>query len=211
MQKTLWYCELESQHGSIQYIFFYTLSVTISKKTESIAVIKRVSVSYNKPLLTMAEQRSWGAAADEADGTWQCSTSSGNTWMTDLGPPCAPKRSNSSIASRAACKQPENMKKSGRWLLSKSKCCVPSLPWPFPQSCRWAPGCLGWFCRLFPTCHNPKQGKLYQQNLCGQLKLKWMQKLDEQPSPMLPMWICKILFYEVIQLKNEFLLLCDSN
>lgn len=40
----------------------------------------------------------------EADPTWQCSTSSGNTWMTDFGPPWAPKRSNSSIASSAAWK-----------------------------------------------------------------------------------------------------------
>lgn len=36
--------------------------------------------------------------------TWQCSTSSGRTWITDLRPPWAPKRSSSSIASRAAYK-----------------------------------------------------------------------------------------------------------
>lgn len=60
--------------------------------------------------------------------------------------------------------------------------CVWSLPWPFPQSCRWAPGCLGWSCRLSPTCRNPKQGKLYQQNLCGWQKLNWMHKMYEHPS-----------------------------
>lgn len=38
------------------------------------------------------------------DVTWQCSTSSGRTWMTDLRPPWAPKRSSSSIASSAAYK-----------------------------------------------------------------------------------------------------------
>lgn len=42
-------------------------------------------------------------AEGEADDTWQCSTSSGKTWMTDFGPPWAPKRSSSSMASRAAC------------------------------------------------------------------------------------------------------------
>jgi hypothetical protein len=36
--------------------------------------------------------------------TWQCSTSSGRTWITDLRPPWAPKRSSSSIASSAAYK-----------------------------------------------------------------------------------------------------------
>lgn len=39
-------------------------------------------------------------------GTWQCSTSSGRTWMTDFGPPRTPNRSSSSMASRAACKHP---------------------------------------------------------------------------------------------------------
>lgn len=47
----------------------------------------------------------WAAVGGgKANATWQCSTSSGNTWMTDFGPPWAPKRSNSSIASSAAWK-----------------------------------------------------------------------------------------------------------
>ena len=47
-------------------------------------------------------EKAWG----KCRGTWQCSTSSGKTWMTDFGPPWAPKRSSSSMASRAACSTP---------------------------------------------------------------------------------------------------------
>jgi hypothetical protein len=37
--------------------------------------------------------------------TWQCWTSSARTWITDCGPPFTPNKSNSSSASRAACKK----------------------------------------------------------------------------------------------------------
>lgn len=94
----------------------------------------------------------------KANGTWQCSTSSGNTWMTDFGPPYTPKRSNSSMASRAACIPPENRKNTAYCcfflLANLTKKCV--LPLPVLQSYRWALGCPDWSCRLSPTSHNPK-------------------------------------------------------
>lgn len=57
--------------------------------------------------------------------TWQCSTSSGKTWMTDLGPPWAPKRSSSSMASRAACIHHSMRMKYSTTLLSVSVSSVP--------------------------------------------------------------------------------------
>lgn len=46
--------------------------------------------------------------------TWQCCTSSGRTWITDWGPPLAPKRSSSSKASRAAWGQRKRTDRSSR-------------------------------------------------------------------------------------------------
>lgn len=61
--------------------------------------------------------------------TWQCCTSSDSTRITDCGPPFAPKRSSSSSASKAACKQgkTQSSKSSTMLLICKS-----SYPMPAP-------------------------------------------------------------------------------
>jgi len=61
--------------------------------------------------------------------TWQCCTSSDSTRITDCGPPLAPKRSSSSSASRAACKQVETQGSKSSTMLP---ICKDSHPMPAP-------------------------------------------------------------------------------
>lgn len=64
--------------------------------------------------------------------TWQCCTSSARTWITDCGPPFTPNKSNSSSASRAACKK-QWKKGQLQWQSTYLVCVMPRVQTPEPK------------------------------------------------------------------------------
>lgn len=85
--------------------------------------------SCHKPSGSPSAPQRWDTGRDL---TWQCCTSSDSTRITDCGPPFAPKRSSSSRASRAACKQGDTRSSVRSTMLPVCKSSHPA-PAPLPN------------------------------------------------------------------------------